>query len=188
MTCLQQLRLFASRTAVLALIALLAILNSCTSTTDLPKNLPDIALNSSPATPPHHMASYDYPFDSSGNYVSAWAAEGERRAGRSPIATNSDQESWKKSHSSRGSSSKSKKSSSTKSKSSSTSKKKSGSDSKPTKTTTKKSSGSTRHVVKSSDTLSGIARKYGTTVSKIKSANGLKSDTIRNGAVLVIPK
>jgi len=33
-----------------------------------------------------------------------------------------------------------------------------------------------------------IARKYGSSVAKIKSANGLKSDTIRDGRSLVIPR
>jgi LysM repeat protein len=29
------------------------------------------------------MSKYEYPFDSNGRYVSSWAAEGERRLGRS---------------------------------------------------------------------------------------------------------
>jgi LysM repeat protein len=37
------------------------------------------------------------------------------------------------------------------------------------------------------DTLYGIARKRGTTVAKIKSANGLSSDLIRLGQTLKIP-
>lgn len=37
------------------------------------------------------------------------------------------------------------------------------------------------HKVVSGDTLSGIAKKYGTTVEKIKSLNGLKSDLIKAG-------
>jgi LysM repeat protein len=45
-----------------------------------------------------------------------------------------------------------------------------------------------RHTVKKGDTLSGIARRYGSSVARIKSANGLKSDIIRDGRVLVIPK
>lgn len=44
-----------------------------------------------------------------------------------------------------------------------------------------------RYKVKSGDTLSVIARKYHTTVSKIKRANGLRSDLIRVGQVLKIP-
>lgn len=54
------------------------------------------------------------------------------------------------------------------------------------KSTTKKSSGSSYKVV-SGDTLYGIARKRGSTVAKIKAANGLKSDVIRPGQVLRIP-
>ncbi len=41
--------------------------------------------------------------------------------------------------------------------------------------------------VKSGDSLSVIAAKYHTTVSKIKKANGLRSDLIRIGQVLKIP-
>jgi LysM repeat protein len=37
------------------------------------------------------------------------------------------------------------------------------------------------------DTLSGIARKYGTTAAAIKQANGMTSDTVVLGKTLVIP-
>ncbi|MCB1225491.1 MAG: LysM peptidoglycan-binding domain-containing protein [Verrucomicrobiales bacterium] len=40
--------------------------------------------------------------------------------------------------------------------------------------------------MRSGETLYGLARKYGTTVSKIKSANGLKSDLIRIGQKIKI--
>ena len=79
-------------------------------------------------------------------------------------------------------------SSTPKTSSSSSSPKKTVSSSKPkssTKSSTKKSSGSYK-VVKG-DTLYGIARKRGTTVAKIKSANGLSSDLIRPGQSLKIP-
>ena len=39
--------------------------------------------NGSNTTPSHKMSKYEYPFDSNGRYVSSWAAEGERRLGRS---------------------------------------------------------------------------------------------------------
>jgi LysM repeat protein len=42
--------------------------------------------------------------------------------------------------------------------------------------------------VKSGDTLSSLARRYGSSVARIKSANGLKSDLIRNGRKLIIPR
>lgn len=45
----------------------------------------------------------------------------------------------------------------------------------------------TRYKVKSGDTLSSIASKYGTTVKKLKAANGLTSNIIHVGQVLVIP-
>ena len=53
----------------------------------------------------------------------------------------------------------------------------------PPKETTK----SKRHVVKKGETLSVIARKHNTTVTKLKKANGLKSDIIKQGQVLRLP-
>jgi LysM repeat protein len=43
------------------------------------------------------------------------------------------------------------------------------------------------HTVVKGDTLYGLARRYKTTVAKIKSANGLSSDLIRIGQRLKIP-
>jgi LysM repeat protein len=45
----------------------------------------------------------------------------------------------------------------------------------------------TSYKVRSGDTLSGIAARFGTTVKKIKVANGLTSNLIRTGQVLIIP-
>jgi len=50
-----------------------------------------------------------------------------------------------------------------------------------------RSSGTYRYKVRRGDTLGKIAGKYGTSVSKIKRANGLKSSTIRVGQRLKIP-
>ncbi len=43
------------------------------------------------------------------------------------------------------------------------------------------------HTVSRGETLYGLARKYGTSVTKIKSANGLSGDMIRIGQKLKIP-
>ena len=113
---------------------------------------PSVAVNGSSQTPPHSMPKYEYPFDSSGNYIGSWALAGNK-----------------------GSSS-----SSSRSSSSSTYRRTSSSSS---------SSSSTRvHRVSSGDTLYGISRKYGVSVSRIKSANGLGSDVIRVGQSLRIPR
>lgn len=43
------------------------------------------------------------------------------------------------------------------------------------------------HIVRRGETLSGIALQYGTSVSRIKEANSLRSDTIRTGQRLLLP-
>jgi LysM repeat protein len=43
------------------------------------------------------------------------------------------------------------------------------------------------HVVKSGETLSGIAQAYGITVAELKKANNLQGDMINAGQELVIP-
>jgi len=45
-----------------------------------------------------------------------------------------------------------------------------------------------RHTVKRGDTLSALARRYGTSVTKIQKANGLPNTVIRLGQTLKIPK
>lgn len=61
----------------------------------------------------------------------------------------------------------------------------------PAKTTTKSaaatSSKPTTHKIRSGETLSTIARKYGVTVAQIKAANGMKSDNLQAGKTLTIP-
>ncbi len=164
---------YARSTAIWVLLAIPLVFPSCSSTNieGVPGNLPEIALNGSTATPPHHMASYEYPFDSNGNYVSAWAAEGERRAGRSARATSDDERKWSSSQGGRA-----------------TSTSKSKSKSKTSTTAKSKSTGSSKYVIKKGDTIGKIAQRYGISASKLKSANGLKSDFIRAGQTLRIPK
>lgn len=48
--------------------------------------------------------------------------------------------------------------------------------------------GSTVYIVKKGDSLSSIAARHHTTVAKLRQANGLKSDAIKVGQKLVIPK
>ena len=47
--------------------------------------------------------------------------------------------------------------------------------------------GAVSHTVVSGDSLWGIARKYGTSIEAIQSANGLSTTTIRTGQELTIP-
>jgi len=59
--------------------------------------------------------------------------------------------------------------------------------SRPTSTTRATGSSTTRYRVRSGDTLWGIARRHGTTVARLKSANGLRSERVQPGQRLVIP-
>jgi len=132
----------------------------------VPRQLPDIHLYGSSTTPAHGMERKDYPFAPNGDYMITWAAEGEK------AATSADIDSWSRSHGgsvSRRNPSPVRKVSSSK----------------------KKTSSSNRggaYTIKKGDTLGAIARKHGTTVAKIKAANGMKSDFIREGKTLRIPK
>jgi hypothetical protein len=176
---IRRFRNWAGTAATAFLASVLGVLlSSCSSTSvdsgGLPTHLPEIHLSGSNATPPHSMASYEYPFDTNGRYVSDWAAEGERRAGRSASATSDDSARWSKSHgSSRSSSSR---------KTASTSK---GTSSKAKPASSKGRGGS--YTVKKGDTLSAIAARKGTSVAKIKAANGMSSDFLSIGRVLKLP-
>ena len=56
-----------------------------------------------------------------------------------------------------------------------------------TKKKTDKTAKATTHNIKSGESLSTIARKYGVTVDALKKANGMKNDNIRAGKTLKIP-
>ena len=144
------------------LMLLLASCENSTSIKGLPKNLPVINLHGSPSTPSHSMAHADYPFADNGDYKSDWAAEGGQGAGM-------DYSSWRSSHGSSSSRNSSKKKTSSKTSSKSTGK-----------------GGS--YTIKRGDTLGAIASRNGTTVAKIKAANGMSGDMIRAGKTLKIPK
>jgi LysM repeat protein len=178
----------------IAVVGLTSFLASCSSSKGklkgVPSSLPSIPLYGSATTPAHSMSHHDYPFDSSGNYVTSWAAEGETKAGRGAGGA-SDYDSWKSSHSGGASRSATPvKKKTTSGSSGSSSKGKSGTSSKGKSSTAKKKPTASRitHTVKSGDTLSSLARRYGSSVARIKSANGLKSDLIRNGRKLIIPR
>ncbi len=176
-------------------VLLMLLSSSCSSTSSsaggLPSNLPNIHLDGGTATPAHTMQSYEYPFDSSGRYVSEWAAEGERRSGRSASATNDDGDRWNSSHGG-SSSGKRKVASSTPSKSKTSAKARSkttvsASTSAKAKAKSSSGGGGRSYTVKKGDTLGHIAAKNGTSVAKIKAANGMSSDFLSIGKVLRIP-
>jgi len=153
---------FLPRASLAAVLLLLASCQNSAHIKGLPKNLPVINLHGSTSTPSHGMSHADYPFAANGDYKTDWAAEGGQGAGM-------DYSSWRSSHG--GSATRSSRGSKGKSRSKSKSSGKGGS-----------------YTIKSGDTLGAIARRNGTTVAKLKAANGLKSDLIRSGKALKIPK
>ncbi len=60
-------------------------------------------------------------------------------------------------------------------------------DSPPSSVDTTATPGVIRHIVQRGDTLIGIAAIYGSTVSTLKAANGLDSDALSIGQVIVVP-
>ena len=179
----------ANRAAGLALLALACVLSSCKAPAPkidgIPGNLPSIPLYGQARTPAHHMRPADYPFDANGNYVTSWAAQGGEAAGPSDYKSQRRVvESAPPRRSSSSSSSGRSSYTTPKKVTSAPPTKKSSSSSSSSK---KSSGGGTKHVVKGSDTLYGLAKRYGTTVAKIKAANGLSSDVLKNGRTLTIP-
>jgi len=148
----------------LLLLPLLAVSCGTSRPKGLPRNLPTINLQGSAQTPAHSMERKDYPFDpATGNYMVAWASEGEK------AASEADALRWASSHGG------------------SVSRKQ---PSRVMKVSSKKSSsskGGKSYTIKSGDTLGAIARRNNTTVAKIKAANGMSSDFIRAGKTLKIP-
>ena len=129
-------------------------------TTGLPTNLPNLSFGGGGATPSHSMSRYEYPFDAAGNYQEDWAAQGERLAGRSTTSSAQPSATVRRSSS-------------------------------PARTSTAaRSSGgsSVTHTVARGDTLFSIARRYNSSVARIRSANGIRGDVIRPGQRLTIPR
>jgi len=164
--------------------AIAAALASCTASKQKMDMAPDLI-----STPPHRMARAEYPFDASGRYVDAWAAEGATRYGRFINTDRTDDgrtatpvrrpvppprpTATKKPTTTKPTASK-------------------PSTSKPTaaKPPAKKPAAKkpTTHTVKKGDSLSSIGRRYGVSVQALKRANNLKSDRIVTGRNLVIPR
>jgi len=125
--------------------------------------------------PPPKIVNNDYspgigPFDSRGNYREDWADDPSKwrrpSAPPPPIASNTGSSSSRPTNSSSSSSS------------SSTA---SAPPPKPKPQVT-------RHTVQRGDTLSHIARRYGSSVAAIRRANGITGSLIRPGQKLIVPK
>ena len=186
-----------------SIIGLAACSSSSSNIRGVPRNLPKITVNGSSRTPKHNMSGSEYPFDEKGNYKSDWVASG----GPSASEMSSRQEGfWRSSHGGgvtpaghepaleevapepepdpepvRVASSLPKATPVVRS------------EPKPTPKPTPKPApkpkpvASRSHTVKSGDTLYSLSIKYGTSVSKIQSANGMSGTLIRVGQKLKIP-
>jgi LysM repeat protein len=159
------------------------------------------------ATPPHRMPRAEYPFDASGRYVDAWAAEGAVRYGRRVNTDRSDEGRNEPTapperrplvipvaHSGQSTPTAANRTAASptkKSTASSTPPPPRKTTAKPTAKTTAKTAGKTRgtsHIVKRGDSLSSLSKRYGVSVQALKKANSLKSNMIRDGRKLVIPR
>ncbi len=131
------------------------------------------------ATPSNSLPHHEYPFDDKGNYRKDWVVPPR---GRSSTSSSSG------SYASSSGGSTTRRSTSTSSSSSSSSSRTSSSTSSSSSSSAAKPKPAARyHKVQSGDTLYGISRKYGVSVSSLKSVNGLSSDLIRIGQTLRIP-
>lgn len=194
------------------LVGLAAALAACTSPSQKMDLSPDMI-----ATPPHRMSRSEYPFDASGRYVDAWAAEGAVRYGkvintdrsedgrhgvgapeRRPLPTPRPSEATPPPPRERTAAPPPAPSRSTtpdRSSSASAQKpeaRKPAPTAKPAaKPAAKKPAAkkkSTVHTVRAGDSLNSLSRRYGVPVQALKKANNLKSDRIIDGRKLVIPK
>lgn len=147
------------------------------------------------------------PFDSNGNYIESWADNAPKRKfswGKSKVSSKT-KSTYKPKSTKLPSKTSSYKPKTAVAKTSPTRKaytapKKSSSTSRTTtnkKTTIRKSTAKkitprakppVSHIVKKGDTLYGLSRKYGTSVSVIQKANALKGNSISTGRRLIIPR
>jgi LysM repeat protein len=162
----------------------------------------DGSSSSGSGTPSHNMSRAEYPFDENGNYREDWVkgtndnavASADNRSvvdlttnnPPSPFLGTTDERDNKPAVTSRSSgSSSSKKTSSSSSKKVASSSSSSKSKPKPKKPAPK----STTVLVKKGDSLYGLAKRYGTSVKAIQSANGMGSSTVlRDGKSIKIPR
>lgn len=127
------------------------------------------------STPSHSMSRSEYPFDDQGNYREDWVqypsgakvGEGSASSSRRSSSGASSTRSTAPSSSTRISTT--------------------PPPTRSTSTTTSSSSGSRTHTVAQGDTLWGISRKYGVSVSAIQAKNGIHGTLIRPGQKLRIP-
>ena len=188
------------------LVVIATALGACTSPQQKMTMTPE-----SIATPPHRMPRAEYPFDASGRYVDAWAAEGAVRYGRRVNTDRSEDGRIEPTapperrplvipvaHSSQPTPTAANRTAASQPAASPTKKSTASSPPPPRKTTAKTTAKSTAktaakprttsHIVKRGDSLSSLSKRYGVSVQALKKANSLKSNMIRDGRKLVIPR
>jgi LysM repeat protein len=188
------------------LVVIATALGACTSPQQKMTITPE-----SIATPPHRMPRAEYPFDAAGRYVDAWAAEGAVRYGRRVNTDRSEDGRIEPTapperrplvipvaHSSQPTPTAANRTAASQPAASPTKKSTASSPPPPRKTTAKTTAKSTAktaakprttsHIVKRGDSLSSLSKRYGVSVQALKKANSLKSNMIRDGRKLVIPR
>jgi LysM repeat protein len=193
------------------LVVIATALGACTSPQQKMTITPE-----SIATPPHRMPRAEYPFDAAGRYVDAWAAEGAVRYGRRVNTDRSEDGRIEPTapperrplvipvaHSSQPTPTAANRTAASQPAASqpaaSPTKKSTASSPPPPRKTTAKTTAkstaktaakprTTSHIVKRGDSLSSLSKRYGVSVQALKKANSLKSNMIRDGRKLVIPR
>lgn len=188
------------------LVVIAAALGACTSPQQKMTITPE-----SIATPPHRMPRAEYPFDAAGRYVDAWAAEGAVRYGRRvntdrsedgrneptapperrPLVIPVVRSSQPTPTAANRTAASQPAASPTRNSTASSPPPPRKSTAKPTAKSTAKTAAkprTTSHIVKRGDSLSSLSKRYGVSVQALKKANSLKSNMIRDGRKLVIPR
>jgi len=140
---------------------MLSFLVSCKSTKkdEFSKPIP-IKVTGSSRSPRVNLPHYEYPFDVEGNYMAAWAVQGEKRRGRSvaPVKKRSPRRIAREVR-------------------------------KKKRYVAKPAPKAPRvHVVSRGDTLYGLSKRYGSSVQSIRNANRISGSTIYVGQRLKVPR
>jgi LysM repeat protein len=167
------------RAAALSLIAALSVLSGCTTAKYKKSNVGDDRL----ATPPHNLSPAEYPFDDDGTYRKDWVANPSKAKRSTPVRNAPVSSTPPNTYSAYTAPAPSPPSPAPVVTPPPAPRPKPAPAPKPAASPKP----ARYHTVSKGDTLYSISRKYGVTVPKLKSTNGLSGDTIRIGQTLRVP-